>query len=301
MIDRAGLADFMRHRRERLRPSDVGLPEGTRRRAPGLRREELAMLAGISSDYYTRLEQARGANPSESVVAGLARALRLGSDERDHLVRLAGHTPPARRAGRHVRPGLIQLLDRLTDVPALIGTDLGEILLQNPVADAVLGRRHLMTTHRSAHPNNLVWAWFTDRSSRVPFPEEDWPRHSVAHVGDLRATLSRRGGDDDVVRLVHDLSRSSAEFRELWERHDVAVRRFDRKRILHPEVGMLELNCEILLTPEEDLMVLVFFPVEGTDAREKVDLLRVIGTQNLGAVPDALAGDRGRPVPEDRT
>jgi transcriptional regulator with XRE-family HTH domain len=282
MIDRAGLADFMRRRRERLRPCDVGLPEGTRRRAQGLRREEVAMLAGISSDYYARLEQKRGANPSESVVAGLARALRLGSDERDHLFRLAGHTPPARRAGRHVRPALIQLLDRLTDIPAFISTDLGDILLRNPMADAALGRGTLAAAHRDHHAGNLVWAWFTDPSTRTRFPEEDWQRHSIAHVGDLRATLSRRGGDDDIVRLVRDLSESSDEFREMWARHDVAVRRFDRKRILHPEVGMLDLNCEILLTPEEDLKLVAFFPVEGTDAREKLDLLRVIGTQNLG-------------------
>ncbi|WP_331461327.1 helix-turn-helix transcriptional regulator [Micromonospora tarapacensis] len=282
MIDRAGLADFIRRRREQLRPSDVGLPEGTRRRAAGLRREELAMLAGISSDYYARLEQARGANPSEPVVACLARALRLGTDERDHLLRLAGHTPPARRAGRHVRPGLIQLLDRLTDIPALISTDLGDILLQNPLADVALGRRPLATAHRDDHAGNLVWAWFTDPPTRTRFPEEDWERHSIAHVGDLRATLSRRGGDDDVVRLVRDLSESSDEFRAMWARHDVGVRRFDRKRILHPEVGVLDLNCEILLTLEEDLKVLAFFPVEGTDAREKLDLLQVIGTQNLG-------------------
>src|SRR5690606_12452437 len=131
VIDRAGLADFLRRRRETLRPADVGLPDGVRRRTPGLRRDEVAHLAGMSTDYYTRLEQRRGANPSPSIVAALARALRCDLDERDHLFHLAGLSPPPRRAGRHIRPGLISLAERLTDVPVCICTDLNEVLWQN--------------------------------------------------------------------------------------------------------------------------------------------------------------------------
>jgi transcriptional regulator with XRE-family HTH domain len=277
VIDRAGLADFLRRRRELLRPADVGLPDGMRRRAPGLRREEVAQLAGMSSDYYARLEQCRGAHPSEPIVAALARALRFDLDERDHLFHLAGLAAPARRAGRHIRPGLISLADRLTDVPVCICTDLHEVLWQNAVADVVLGRHD----HHVGRARVVTWRWFTEPATRAQFPEEDWPRHSAAHVNDLRATYSRRAGDEDVVGLVHELLRSSTEFRTLWERHEVAVRHFDRKRFLHPEVGVLHLTCEVLFTPEDDLKVLAFFPTEGTDAREKLDLLRVIGTQSF--------------------
>ncbi|MEV0390486.1 helix-turn-helix transcriptional regulator [Nonomuraea sp. NPDC050643] len=277
MIDRAGLADFLRRRREVLRPADVGLPDGVRRRTPGLRRDEVALLAGMSSDYYARLEQCRGANPSEPIVAALARALRCDLDERDHLFHLAGLTPPARRADRHIRPGLISLADRLTDVPVCICTDLHEVLWQNALADIVLGRQD----HHEGRARNAVWRWFTDPASRALCPEEDRPRHSALLVNDLRATYSRRAGDDDVVELVGGLLERSAEFRVLWERHEVAVRRFDRKRFLHPEVGVLHLTCEVLLAPAEDLEVLAFFPTEGTDTREKLDLLRVIGTQSF--------------------
>ncbi|WP_231618654.1 helix-turn-helix transcriptional regulator [Nonomuraea sp. SBT364] len=276
MIDRSGLADFLRRRRELLHPADVGLPDGVRRRTPGLRRDEVAQLAGMSADYYARLEQCRGANPSEPIVASLARALRCDLDERDHLFHLAGLAPPMRRAGRHIRPGLISLADRLTDVPVSICTDLHEVLWQNALAEIVLGRRDQQAGH-----GRIAWRWFTDPQARDRFLEEDRPRHSLALVNDLRATYSRRAGDDDVVELVHGLLKRSAEFRELWERHEVAVRRFDRKRFVHPEVGVLHLTCEVLFTPEADLKMLAFFPTEGTGTREKLDLLRVIGTQDF--------------------
>ncbi|MGP4110990.1 helix-turn-helix transcriptional regulator, partial [Streptomyces sp. 4N509B] len=252
-------------------------PDGVRPPTPGRRRDEVALLANMSSDYYTRLEQRRGARPSEPIVAALARALRCDLDQRDHLYHLAGLVPPARRAGRHIRPGLISLANRLTDVPVCICTDLNEVLWQNALADVALGRRD----HRVGRARSVVWRWFTEPGARDLVPEEDWPRHSTALVNDLRATFSRRAGEDDVVELVGDLTRHSAEFRALWERHEVAVRRYDRKRMLHPEVGVLHLTCEVLFTPEEDLKVLAFFPTEGTDAREKLDLLRVIGTQDL--------------------
>lgn len=279
MIDRAGLADFLRRRRELLRPADIGLPDGVRRRTPGLRREEVAQLAGVSSDYYSRLEQCRGSHPSEPVVAALARALRCGLDERDHLFHLAGLTPPPRRAGRHIPPGLMSLLDQLTGVPALVCTHLHEVLWQNPLADTVFGRLGA----GPGRAGNPVWQWFTDPTRRELIPEEDWPHLSASHVRDLRATYARRAGELDVTSLVHDLLEHSSEFRALWERHEVAARRFDRKRLRHPEVGLLHLTCEALLTPEADLILLAYFPTEGTDAREKLELLRVIGTQAFDA------------------
>ncbi|WP_134118279.1 helix-turn-helix transcriptional regulator [Kribbella kalugense] len=270
MIDRDGLADFLRRRRELLHPADVGLPDGARRRTPGLRREEVAQLAGMSTDYYSRLEQSRGANPSEPIVASLARALRCDLDERDHLYNLAGIAPPLRWAGRHISPGLLALVSRLTDIPVIIGTDLDEILWQNELADVVIG---------GGAGRNLTWLWFTDPEVRKIFPEEDWDVHSASHVADLRATYSRRMGDRDITELVDGLTARSEEFRALWELHEVAVRRLPRKRFLNAEVGDLDLTCETLLTPAADLRVRAFFPLEGTDAREKLDLLRVIGTQ----------------------
>lgn len=284
VIDRPGLADFLRRRRELLRPGDVGLPDGVRRRAPGLRREEVAALAGVSTDYYSRIEQRRGPHPSEAVVAALARALRYDLDGRDHLFRLAGLTPPSRRAGRHVPPGLMRLVDHLTDVPVLVVTDLGEVLWLNRLAEVLQGP----LVPEGGRTNNGVWRWFTDPAMRDRCPAEDHARLSASHVRDLRAAHSRRAGEPDVSSLVDDLLAGSAEFAALWEHHEVAERRMDRKRFLHPEVGLLEVTCDIVLAPESDLRLLVLFPTEGTDAREKLDLLRVIGTQEFGAAHQPL-------------
>lgn len=276
MTDRSELADFLRRRRELLRPSDVGLPEGLRRRTPGLRREEVASLAGVSTDHYTRLEQARGSAPSESVLSAIARALQCDLDERDHLFYLAGMTPPARRAGHFVRPGLIALARRLTDIPVTICTDTGEIAWSNPLADALLPA----LPEGPGRGRNLMWRWFTEPDRR-PAPREDWDRMSASHVMDLRATYARRAGDADITTLVHDLLETSEEFRVLWERHEVGVRRADVKTFVHPEVGAVAVRCEVLLTEEADVKLIAHFPLEGTDAAEKLELLRVIGTQRL--------------------
>jgi transcriptional regulator with XRE-family HTH domain len=277
VVDRAGLADFLRRRRELLRPADVGLPAGVRRRTPGLRRDEVAQLAGMSTDYYSRLEQGRGSLPSESILTAIARALRVSLDERDHLFHLAGISPPARHAGRHIDAGLSRLADHLVRVPVCICTDLDEVLWQNDLGDVVMGS----FDHRGSRERNFTWRWFADPATRAFFPQEDWAHQSEVHVSDLRATYSRRGGDADVTALVNELLEVSGEFVALWERHEVSVRRSDRKRLLHPQVGLLQLTCQVLLTPHEDLKLLAMFPTEGTDARDKLDLLRVIGRQDL--------------------
>src|SRR6202167_5532871 len=169
-MDRAALADFLRHRREALRPEDVGLPPGARRRATGVRREEVAALAVMSADYYTRLEQQRGPQPSEQMLASLARALRLTSGERDYLFQMAGHNPPAPiAAATHVAPALLRVLDRLADTPALILSSLGETLVQNRMADALFG-------DKSAHTGlarSEIYRWFTDPAERQRYPEHD--------------------------------------------------------------------------------------------------------------------------------
>ena len=276
-MDRAELADFLRSRRERLQPSDVGLPPGMRRRSVGLRREEVAQLAGMSTDYYARLEQTRGPNPSVEILASLARALRLTDDERDHLFHLADQAPPARLATGHVSPGMLALLDRLADTPAFVVSDLGETLVQNAMAVAVFGEQ----THWTGRDRFASWRWFTNPGAQPRFPDEDAEQHASNHVADLRATHGRRHGDEDVESLVADLLAASPEFTERWERHDVRVRRGDRKRILHPEVGLLDLLCESMLSDVSGHRVVILFARPGSEAQDQLALLRVIGTQDL--------------------
>jgi transcriptional regulator with XRE-family HTH domain len=284
-MDRAQLADFLRRRRERLTPAEVGLSEGLRRRTPGLRREEVAQLAGMSTDYLARLEQSRGPQPSMQVLAALARALRLTDDERDHLYYLAGRTPPAlHRPNTHVSPGLLHVLDHLTDSPAIVVSDLGETLVQNRVALALHGEE----PRRDGLDRYAIWRWFTDPTMRARAPEEDWPVHSHTQVADLRATAARRHGDPDVVELVEALTAASDEFTALWTEHEVAVRRVDGKRIIHPEVGVLDLLCEVLVGADGDQHLVVLFPRPGTDAQEKLDLLRVVGVQDMTVTPSGL-------------
>ena len=272
-MDRPGLADFLRRGRARLDPADVGLPAGPRRRTPGLRREEVASLAGMSVDYYTRLEQARGPRPSRQMLAALARALRLTDDERDHLFHLTGEEPP-RSGGTsgHVRPGLLLVLDRLHDVPAQVMSDYGDVLAQNAMAVALVGE---------ARDVNLVRLFFTDSRSRDLFPSEDHAAMARSHVAHLRSVAAARPDDPAVTRLVAELLVVSEEFRGLWETHEVAVRRASTKRFRHPVVGLLELDCESMLVSAENQVLLVHSARPGTEAYERLQLLRVVGLQDL--------------------
>ena len=281
-MDRTELADFLRRSRERLRPHDVGLSDAGLRRTPGLRREELANLAGVSADYCMRLEQRRSSQPSTQVLAALARALRLTEDERDHLYILAGYQPPAGpMAGQHVRPGLMHLLDELTGTPAQILTDLGDLLAQNLLAELVFGA---VCTIRGSR-RNVVRRWFTDPAVRAAHPENEHEEQSRVHVADLRAAVARRGpADPAATALIRELRAASPEFADLWELHEVAVRRRSRMRVQHPGVGILEFDSEILLTPTEDQHLLIFTPPPGGDTAEKLALLRVTGHQDLSAV-----------------
>ncbi|WAM13424.1 helix-turn-helix transcriptional regulator [Rhodococcus sp. JS3073] len=277
-MNRSELADFLRRRREQLVPAEVGLPPGLRRRTPGLRRDEVAMLAGMSTDYYTRLEQARGPHPSTQVLASIARALRLTDDQRDHLYLLSGQVPPMRAAGnKHVGPGLLHLLDKLDDTPGCVISDLGEVLVQNRMHVILFGD----ASRYSGLDRYVPWRWFAHPGERGMFPEDDHERLAGNHVADLRATAARRAGDADVTELVDRLYESSAEFAALWDRHDVAVRRSDTKTVLHAEVGRIDLVCETLLTPSAYQHLLVYMPQPGSDARARLDLLRVIGTQQM--------------------
>jgi len=274
-MNRSDLAGFLRSRRAMLRPSEVGLPAGQGRRTPGLRREEVAHLAAMSPNYYTRLEQGRAPQPSPQLLRSLARALRLTKDERDHLFYLAGHTPSPEYTGGEVSPGLLRLLDRLTDTPAQVVSDLGEVLAQNAQAVVLLGD----LTATDGPERNHTYRWFTDRAFRAIHPPEEHTRHSHSMVADLRAAAAKRPHDRAVTGLVASLRAASPEFAALWDRHDVAVRRFDHKTIVHPEMGPIEVDCEILLSEGQDQRLLVFTAAPGTEAAEKLAFLAVIGQE----------------------
>lgn len=277
-MDRAALADFLRRRREELRPADVGLPDGSRRRTPGLRREEVAALAAMSADYYTRLEQRRGPQPSEQLLAALARALRLTGEERDYLFRIAGHGPPDETtAAAHVAPALLRVLDRLEDTPALILSGLGETLMQNRLAAALLGDKSGYT----GLARSEVYRWFTDPAERLRYPEDDRDRQSRAQVANLRAAYGSMGPRSRAADLVAALRKESAEFARLWDRHEVARRFADHKTLIHPEIGAIEVDCQVLFTEDQSQALLVLTAPPGSEADEKLRLLAVLGQQRF--------------------
>lgn len=277
-MDREALADFLRRRREAMRPADVGLPAGVRRRTAGLRREEVAQLTGMSADYYGRLEQARSTQPSPQMLRALARALRLTDDETDHLYRLAGHAVPD-RAGHsvHVRPALLFVLDQMRDAAAFVCSDTAVMLAQNEMAKLLMG--DLVTDETGPHAS-LTWRWFTDPRERDRAPAEDHDEHSRVAVADLRAAWARRSHDPDMRALVDGLRRSSPEFADLWARHEVAARRMQRKTFT-TRVGPITLDCEVLVTSDGQQLV-VLTPPAGSSAQESLRLLAVVGAQELG-------------------
>jgi transcriptional regulator with XRE-family HTH domain len=277
-MDRGELAAFLRRRREALRPEDVGLPAGPRRRARGLRREEVAALATMSVDYYTRMEQQRSRQPSEQMLASLARALRLTSAERDYLFRVAGHNPPAATtAATHVAPALLRVLDRLDDTPALILSSLGEVLVQNAMATALLGDRSGYT----GLARSEIYRWFTDPAERRYYPEDDHERQSRAQVANLRAAYGSMGPSSPAGQLVRALQKASPEFARLWERHEVATRFADHKTLIHPELGPIELDCQVLFTEDQSQALLVLTAPPRSEGYEKLQLLAVVGHEQF--------------------
>ena len=275
----AELGTFLRSRRERIRPADVGLPAGPRRRVPGLRREEVAQLAGASVDYYNELERGAGSQPSEQMIAALARALRLSADERDYVYRLADRRVPVQGGtASHVHPGMLDLLGRLASTPAQVITDLHVTLVQNPLAVALLGDQSGFRGPRAS----FVHRWFTEPATRDQYPGADHERHSRSFVADLRAAVARRDAKDpEAGAMVRTLLDVSPEFAALWADHDVAFRRDDRKRLVHPTLGPIEVNCLHLFSEDGRQRLLWFTPAVGTDSAGLLDLLSVVGTQEV--------------------
>lgn len=277
------LGAFLRSRRERIRPADVGLPSGPRRRVPGLRREEVAQLAGASVDYYNELERGAGSQPSEQMIAALARALRLSADERDYLYRLADRPVPVQGgAASHVHPGMLDLLGRMASTPAQVITDLHVTLVQNPLAVALLGDQSGLRGPRAS----FVHRWFTEPAARELYPEADHAAQSRAFVADLRAAAARRDArDPEAGTMIRTLLGLSPEFAALWADHDVAVRRDDRKRLNHPTLGLIEVNCLNLFSEDGRQRLLWFTPAVGTESAGLLELLAVVGTQEVVEAP----------------
>ncbi|WP_433432950.1 helix-turn-helix domain-containing protein [Nonomuraea sp. CA-141351] len=278
-MNRAELAAVLRQARSRLRPQDVGLPSGTRRQVRGLRREEVALLAGLSVDYVVRLEQGRGARPSAQVVAALAQALRLDDDDRDLVFRLAGHEQPQPgHVAMVVRPSVLRLLDRMADLPVLVLSAKGDVLAWNPLAAALQGDMSAWPRHR----RNLIWQRFlgSSRCQVAADPGEDEAATRAA-VGTLRAAQARYPRDAELARMVSELRRGSPRFEELWQEGRSAAWRAAVKSIRHPQLGTITLDCDTLLLPDTDQTVLVYSAEPGSPEATALDMLRATGLLQL--------------------
>ncbi|MGK3941462.1 helix-turn-helix transcriptional regulator [Streptomyces caeruleatus] len=257
---RQELARFLRDRRAGLRPHEIGLTTtGTARRTPGLRREEVADLAHMSVDYYTRLEQARGPRPSPRILDALARALRLTSAERSHLFRLAGsNPPPGSNAVRQVRPHVARMLERLPETAAIVTDAAYGVVAWNPLAQALFGGDLARGTTNLARHRFLGQGRMYESSSTEEFG------HIV--VARLRRAADRYPHDPRVTTLLADLHAGSEEFRHIWQTRPVHAPGHRTKTLAHPEVGTLRLNCDVLLVPEDDQEVVLVTADPGSPA-----------------------------------
>ena len=287
MDETLGIA--LRRWRDRLSPRDVGLTARSGRRAAGLRREELADLAGLSVDYVVRLEQGRATSPSAQVVATLARALQLQPAERDHAYRLAGLLPPADgTVSTHVPPGVQRVLARLSDLPIGVFSADWTLLTWTPAWAALIGD----PVGRTAEQLNLLRAVFTGGPSGLA----SWPvRHDLdgalqgALVSDLRGALVDHPRDAGLAALVTELRTTSTHFAELWDQGTVGVHVSARKTIEHPQVGDVLCDCDVLTVPGSSLRIVVYTVASGSADAEKLEFLQV--TRGVAAAPVAPAGD----------
>jgi transcriptional regulator with XRE-family HTH domain len=269
----------VRRWRDRAAPEAVGVPAGGHRRAAGLRREELAGLAGISVDYLTRLEQGRATSPSSQVVEAVARALRLSDTERELLFRLAGQAAP----GRDVVPVRItasmqRLLDRLSHTPVAVYDAAWNLIVANQPYDALMGE----TTSLRGIERNGVWRNLVGPGNRTIHTPEEQARFESRLVADLRMTAARYPADRELKRLIAELTRSP-RFAELWEsgQVDSGQDQSRHKIIDHPDVGLIALDCDTLIVAGDDLRIMVYTAEPGTEDAERLALAVVLGTQAL--------------------
>lgn len=272
------LSAVLRSWRNRVDPAEVGLPAGAGRRTPGLRREELAALAGVSVDYIVRLEQGRATNPSSQLLAALARALRLTEQERDHLFRVAGAMPPAPGVvPRHLTPGVQRILDRIGDVPLAVFTATWDILLWNPLWAALTGD----PAEKSAVERNLVWRHFMAGQEGIEFDAVHAEEFASDLVADLRTASGRYPGDRALGALVSRLRAASPEFEGRWRETRIAEHRASRKTLTATPVGPVTVDCDVLSVPGGDLRIVVYTAAPGSEDAAKLDLLRVTGTERF--------------------
>ncbi|GAA5138988.1 helix-turn-helix transcriptional regulator [Pseudonocardia adelaidensis] len=268
----------VRRWRDRVPPEAAGLPAGGHRRTAGLRREELAMLAGISVDYITRLEQGRASHPSGQVIEALARALRLTAAERDHLFHLAGLTPPGPdTVPAHITPSVQHLLDRMPATPVAVFDAAWTQLVANPPYAALMGD----PGGWRGRERNAVWRNLVGPGTRVRQTPESRRELEATLVADLRAAAGRYPGDQQLQRLVADLRASSDRFTELWDSGAVGHHETTRKIVDHPHVGPVELDCDMLTVAGSDLRIMIYTAVPGTEDAERLALITVLGTQTL--------------------
>ncbi|PJI93317.1 helix-turn-helix transcriptional regulator [Luteimicrobium subarcticum] len=271
----------VRRWRDGVHPEDVGVSVGGRRRASGLRREELAALAGISVDYLTRLEQGRATSPSAQVVEALARALRLAGPERELLFRLADLAVPGpTTVPRRISPSVQRLLDRLEANPVVVYDAAWDLLTANAAYDALMGP----TTAWHGIERNGLWRNLTGAETRVAHAPGERDEVVAGLVGDLRMTAARYPDDPHVRRLVATCRAASPQFVTLWDAGDVGaaeVALARRKVVEHPAVGRITVDCDTLVVAGDDLRVMVYSAEPGSDDAEKLELARVLGTQSL--------------------
>jgi transcriptional regulator with XRE-family HTH domain len=265
----------LRRWRDGVAPAKVGVAEGRRRRATGLRREELAELAGISVDYLTRLEQGRATSPSAQVVEALTRALRLTDAERDLLFRLAGHiTPGFDLVSSRITPGV----QRLANTPVAVYDATWTLITANAPYDALMGQ----TTSLRGIERNSIWRHLIGPGNRAVQTPEEWADQQARLVADLRLTAARYPADQRLKRLIRELAALSPRFVELWagnfEPHQDQGR---HKTIDHPDVGHITLDCDTLVAAADDLRIMIFTAEPETEDAERLALATVLGTQSL--------------------
>ncbi|KOV85221.1 helix-turn-helix domain-containing protein [Nocardia sp. NRRL S-836] len=272
-------AQILRAWRDRVRPEDVGLPPGLNRRAPGLRREELALIAGVSVDYVVRLEQGRARHPSAQLLTSLARALRLTDFERDHLFRVAGAgVPPAGHVPRHVTPAAQRMVDRFHNAPVAVAvhTAIYELVLWNPVWAALFGDPSSQTRLE----RNVAWRYFAGSIPVTHTPEDDeiYARDLVGH---LRSAAGRYPDDPDLRQLIDRLLAASPGFARRWKAGTVGELRSSTKTVHTALVGDVVVDCDTFTGGPGDQTIVVMSAAPGSEDEQKLDLLRVIGLQQL--------------------
>lgn len=265
MLNRPELATFLRARRDRLRPRDAGLPDGQRRRTPGLRRQEVAQLAGLSVDYYIRLEQGRGPRPSRQVLAALARALMLTADEREYLFRVGGEEPsPAPGPVTEVPAGIRTLLDAMPETPAYVVSARYDILAWNHLATFFVGD----LSGVGEDDRNMIRWTFSRPVTDCFWDDEDAVAFTRSVVADLRSAYAKYPGARHIEALVTELLALSPRFAAMWAEHEVATRHPAVKRVDNPLTGPIEFECQVMHIADTDQRLIAYVAAPGTPARE---------------------------------